>query len=144
MYFYRRDSQKPCIPAMKKQSFIRKTDESLVLVNCKVHSHNLALALDTGASHTTIDLTALIIAGYDLSKSHGTVNFETASGIIEGYRFFVKHFSAIGIVKTNMEICAYDFFAHHVLTDFDGMLGLDFFDDKEVCINFKKLEITIK
>lgn len=42
------------------------------------------------------------------------------------------------------EACAYDFFAYHLLTDFDGVLGLDFFADLHVCINMKQGIISIQ
>ena len=41
---------------MKKQEFTRPTDDSLIVIPCKIEKNLLALALDTGASHTTIDL----------------------------------------------------------------------------------------
>ncbi len=41
-------------------------------------------------------------------------------------------------------VCAYDFFAHNLLTDFDGVLGLDFFKGVKFCIDMNKSEITIQ
>lgn len=43
---------------MNPQSFTRNTAESLLILNCAIDTHDLALALNTGASHTTIDLAA--------------------------------------------------------------------------------------
>ena len=129
---------------MRKEKFIRHTSESLILIKCRLPNHEVSLALDTGASYTTIDLTALMIAGYDVSSSIRTINIETASGIIEAYVFIVSEFTAFGITRKNIEICAYDFFAYHVLTEFDGVLGIDFIEPYKICIDFKKSEITLQ
>jgi hypothetical protein len=128
---------------MSQQAFSRASEESLIIVNCLLEDHNLALALDTGASHTTVDIAALLIAGYDLSQSLRVVQIETASGVIDAYIFKVKKLSAIGILKENIEICAYDFFSHQLITDFDGVLGLDFFENYKLCIDFKNSQLTI-
>jgi hypothetical protein len=127
---------------MKKETFIRPTAESLIVVPCAIDSNPLALALDTGASHTTIDLTPLLMAGYEINHAIRTEKIETASGIIDSHVFIVQSFTALGVTKKNMLVCAYDFFAYHYLTDFDGVLGLDFFEDLKFCIQLKKGEIT--
>jgi hypothetical protein len=129
---------------MTKQSYTRKTDENLIVVNCLLDEHDLALALDTGASHTTIDLSPLIIAGYEIANAIKTVPIETASGIIDAYVFKIKALTAIGVTKRDIEICAYDFFSYQLITDFDGVLGLDFFEDNKLCIDFKKNILTIQ
>ncbi len=46
---------------MRIEKFKRASDESLIIVKCQFPNHQVALALDTGASHTTIDLTALLM-----------------------------------------------------------------------------------
>ncbi len=129
---------------MRIEKFNRPSDESLVIVQCELLNHKVALAIDTGASHTTIDLTALIISGIQLKESLRIEKLETASGIIEVYVFKVAEFTALGIKKYDIEICAYDFFAHNVLTDFDGVLGINFLSDHKICIDFKTSEITIQ
>jgi hypothetical protein len=45
--------------------------------------------------------------------------------------------------KTNFPICSYDFLANNILTDIDGVLGLDFIMGKKICIDLAKFEITI-
>ncbi len=128
---------------MRIEKFKRPSDESLVIVKCELPGHQVALAIDTGASHTTIDLTALLIAGIKIKDSLRIEKLETASGIIEVYVFKVAQFTALGITKYNIDICAYDFFAHNVLSEFDGVLGIDFLSDHKICIDFKASEITI-
>ena len=127
---------------MNQTHLEREYEDNLIVIDCKLHNHRVYLALDTGASHTTIDLAALIIAGYRLSDALREVEIETASGVIKGYVFKVKKFVAINTVLTDIEICAYDFFSNHLLTDFDGVLGLDFFQGTKFCIDMNKSEIT--
>ena len=128
---------------MRQEKFKRDNDDSLVILRCHFPNHEIALALDTGASHTTIDLTALQIAGYDLSDAHESTRIETAGGVIEAYLFKVKEFTALGITKRNFTLCSYDFFAHQVLSDFDGVLGLDFIADYKVCIDFRNSVVIL-
>lgn len=71
------------------------------------------------------------------------VQLEAASGIIDAYVFVVKEFHSLGVTRKNFKICAYDFFAYHYLTGFDGALGLDFFGGLKFCIDMQQNEITV-
>ena len=62
------------------------------------------MVLDTGATHTTIDSNALYLLGYDLKDNIGTVQIETAKGIIETEVFEVGCFYSIGQTKKNQKI----------------------------------------
>ena len=151
---------------MKIEKFRRESAESLVIVQCRFPNHGVALALDTGASHTTIDLTTMLIAGFRVNDVIRIEKIETAGGVVEASVFKIPTpskppwprskwvveasvfkipvFTALGITKTNIEVCSYDFFAHGVLAEFDGVLGLDFVDEYKICIDFKNSEITIQ
>lgn len=129
---------------MKIEKFRRESAESLVIVQCRFPNHGVALALDTGASHTTIDLTTMLIAGFRVNDVIRIEKIETAGGVVEASVFKIPVFTALGITKTNIEVCSYDFFAHGVLAEFDGVLGLDFVDEYKICIDFKNSEITIQ
>jgi hypothetical protein len=89
-------------------------------------------------------LTKLLIIGYRLSDSLGTVQFETAKGVVDAYVFKITYLKALGYTKENIKICSYDFLGNNVLSEIDGVLGLDFFKDTELWINFKKLFIELK
>lgn len=88
---------------------VRPSDDSLIVVPCKIGLDPLALALDTGASHTTIDLTPLLVAGYEMKDAIRNTQIETASGVIDTQVFVIKEFSSLGVTKYNFEVCAYDF-----------------------------------
>ncbi len=129
---------------MRIEKFKRESDDSLIIIKCMLNRHSVALALDTGASHTTIDITALLIAGIKINDALRVEKIETASGVIDAYVFKVAKLIAFGITKMDIEICAYDFFAHNVLTEFDGVLGIDFLTEHKICIDFNKSELTIQ
>jgi hypothetical protein len=128
---------------MKKYPFTISDDTNLIIVIAKINGYDVRLALDTGASDTVIDLTALLIAGYRKSNVLYEIELETAKGIIRADVFQAKELKALGLVKNNFNICSYDFLSNNILTDIDGVLGLDFFMDKKICIDLKKFEITI-
>ena len=128
---------------MSTTEFLRPSAETLILVPGWLPNADAVLALDTGASHTVIDLTLLILAGYCLADAHQQVSFETAGGIVEAHVFRVASLTALGVTRTDFEVCSYDFFAQHILTEFHGMLGLDFLGDYKICSDFRASTITL-
>lgn len=129
---------------MKISTFRRKDDEALIVLPCYFSKDEFAIALDTGASHTTIDLNVLYMEGYTLQDALRTSQFEAATSVFDAYIFKVKKFTCLGITKFDMEIAAYDFLSYHLLADFDGVLGLDFFKEHKFCVDFGRNFITIE
>jgi predicted aspartyl protease len=80
---------------MKKFPFELYDEDSLITIDASIDKQAIRLALDTGASHTVIDLTALILAGYSLDKAVGTVELETAKGAVEAYLFKIKQCASL-------------------------------------------------
>lgn len=118
-------------------------DINLIIVIGKIDGYEVHLALDTGASDTVIDFTALMIAGYRKSNVVGETELETAKGIVSADIFSVQEIEVLGLKRKNFATCSYDFLANNVLTDIDGVLGIDFFMGKKLCIDFTKFEITV-
>ena len=127
-----------------KQIFNRLSAESLIVIPCKLGIDPISLAIDTGASHTTIDITPLLLAGYNLSEAIGMEKIETASNVIDAYVFILTEFTCLGFKKRNFKVCAYDFFSYHYMGDFDGVVGLDFFEGTKFCIDMTENEITVQ
>jgi len=123
--------------------FSLENEDSLIRVDAELGRSDLTLALDTGATHTVIDLTMMLLNGYDLTKVVRTVEFETAKGPINAYIFSVSRLSALGKTIQNVEISSYDFMGNNMVVDIDGVLGLDFFKGSELSINFKMATITL-
>lgn len=125
--------------------FKRELDGGLILVNIEIDSkYELKMILDTGATNTTIDSNALYLLGHDLKDSVGTVEIETANGIIETDVFEIDSFSSLGIEKKKFEIQVYDFIAHGIFSDYNGLLGLDFLEGTKFCIDTNENTISIK
>ena len=124
--------------------FKREPESGLILINIEIDKkYELKMLLDTGATNTTIDSNALYLLGYDLKDCIGTVEIETANGIIETEVFEINSFSSVGIEKEKFEIQVYDFIAHGIFSDYNGLLGLDFLEGKKFCIDTNENTITI-
>ena len=129
---------------MKKFSFDLNTEEDVIIVNATIdNKHEFRLVLDTAATHTTVDSNVLYFSGYELRKSKGEKEVETANGIIIVELFDIAELSAIGIEKNNFEVQVYDFLAHNITSDYDGVIGLNFLRNHKFCIDLHKLEISI-
>ena len=92
------------------------------------------MVLDTGATNTTIDSNALYLLGYDLKDNIGTVEIETANGIIETEVFEVGNFSSLSQAKDKFQIQVYDFIAHGIFSEYNGLLGLDFLKERNFAL----------
>jgi hypothetical protein len=120
-------------------------DESYntIVVDVLLDGFELKLMVDTGASHTVIDLTTLLINGYSFSQRKKEVKIETAKGVASAHVFEVKLLESLGIKQKSFEVCSYDFLGNGILSEYDGVLGIDFFFNNKICIDFIKSEITI-
>ena len=124
--------------------FKREAESGLILVNIEVDKkYELKMILDTGATNTTIDSNALYLLGHDLKDSVGTVEIETANGIIETEVFELNCFSSLGIFKEKFQIQVYDFIAHGIFSDYNWLLGLDFLEGTKFCIDTLENTISI-
>jgi predicted aspartyl protease len=127
---------------MVKSYPFRRTDaDDLIIVGCFVNEVTFPLVVDTGASHTVIDFGVLVDAGYRLGDTKGIVPIETANGIISANLFMVKKITVLGIEKHNFEVCSY--LLGQPQDEIKGVVGLDFFEDRKICLDFKKSVITI-
>jgi predicted aspartyl protease len=113
-------------------------------VNVEIdNKYELKMILDTGATNTTIDSNALYLLGYDLKDSIGTVEIETANGVIETEVFEIHTFTSLGLTQNRFQIQVYDFLAHGIFSDYNGLLGLDFLEGKKFCIDTRENTVTL-
>lgn len=112
---------------MKKFSFDLSTDEDLILLPVKVNGYEIRLVLDTAATHTIVDFNVLLMLGYSVSDGGETHTLETANGLLEAQLFPVKRIEALGRRLSNFSLLSYDFLQKGLLSNHDGVLGLDFF-----------------
>ena len=124
--------------------FKREPENGLIIVSIEIDSkYELKMVLDTDATNTTIDSNALYLLGYDLKDSIGSVEIETANGIIETEVFEVGSFSSLGQTVEQFQIQVYDFLAHGIFSEYNGLLGLDFFEGRKFCVDTKTNQLTI-
>ena len=124
--------------------FKREPESGLILVNVEIDSkYELKMIFDTGATNTTIDSNALYLLGHDLKDNIGTVEIETANGIIQTEIFEINRFTSLGLTKERFQIQVYDFLAHGIFSDYNGLLGLDFLEGTKFCVDTKQNTITV-
>ena len=129
---------------MKIFTFELLTDEDVIIVNASIsNKYKFRLVLDTAATHTTIDSNVLYFSGYELKNSKGEQEIETSNGIIVVETYDLEQLECLGIIKTNFEVQVYDFLAHGITSDYDGVIGLDFLREHKFCIDIVKGEISI-
>jgi predicted aspartyl protease len=129
---------------MRIFTFDLPTDENVIIVNASIQGkYKFRLALDTAATHTTIDSNVLYFSGYELKNSKGEFEIETANGIIVVERYDLEQLECLGISKTNFEVQVYDFLAHGITSDYDGVVGLNFLREHKFCIDILKGEVSV-
>jgi predicted aspartyl protease len=129
---------------MKIFKFELESEEDVIIVNASIlGKYKFRLALDTAATHCTIDSNVLYFTGYELKNSKGEFEVETANGIILVERYDIEQIECLGIIKNNFEVQVYDFLSHGIISDYDGVVGLNFLKDNKFCIDILNSEISI-
>ncbi len=124
---------------------VRLADSGLLTGNVVINrKYKMIMALDTGATHTTLDTNALFLYGYTSNDTIGTAAIETANGVVETEVFRLNEFSSLGITRKDFEVQVYDFLSHGIFSDYNGLLGLDFLESRKFCIDLIKNEIEIQ
>ena len=129
---------------MKIFSFDLLTEEDVIIVNASIEGKfKFRLALDTAATHTTIDSNVLYFSGYELKNSKGEKEIETSNGIIVVETYDIEQMECLGIIKMDFEVQVYDFLAHGITSDYDGVIGLNFLREHKLCIDISKGEVSV-
>jgi hypothetical protein len=129
-----------------KYFFERDPEGGIILVAVEMSgniSRQYQMVLDTGASVSCFDRDTLIIENYNLDNPIGKVKAETANGVIEMEVFEVETLSAFGIARHNMLIHVYDFLAHGITSSYQGVFGLDFFENTKFCIDMRDNTLSV-
>jgi len=127
---------------MQKFYFNRANDDSLILIQAEINGTPISMVLDTGASHTTIDSTTLMLADVFTGNNEQVVLLETAKGIVEAKLSKLKSFKSLNKKIDDFEIQTYDFIAAGILSEYDGVIGLDFFQNTHFCIDLQENSIS--
>jgi len=100
----------------------------------------LRLLLDTGASSSVAKPTALTALS-DLKARTGRFHrVETANGFVVAVEVRLPALFALGQMCEEFPVSVFNFGSE---TEFDGVLGLDFFRGKRLCLDFGRGEIEL-
>jgi predicted aspartyl protease len=120
-----------------RRSFDRH--EGLVIVRAELFGPSgsivVRLALDTGATSTTVNAGLLNTIGYDPALVPDRVQLTTGSAVEYAPRLPVNKIEALGQERVNFPVVA------HTLpptASVDGLLGLDFFRGQELKLDFRQ------
>ena len=111
-----------------------------VLLNGK---HEFKMALDTGASTTTFDINALLMANFPIGDIIESGLVETANGIVEVDIIQTEDISAFGHTANGITVQVYDFLKHGIISDYDGVLGLDFIENTKFIVDMINQTIEV-
>jgi hypothetical protein len=128
-----------------KHTFKRDFDGGIIVVPTKFN--NLAylnFMLDTAASCTTIDRNAVLMHGFDLGNPITTNRVETSKGMLDIDVYPFESLSAFGLTRHNVKLQVYDFLEQGIVSNYQGVLGLDFFEGTQFTINMVKNTIAVK
>ena len=124
-------------------TFDRK--DPLVMVEVTVQADGkikrFKFAVDTGATITLVSNDAMKAMGYTQADSIRTTHTITASKAETVHEYSLDNIMAIGLIRRNFNVISR---ALPVGLGIDGLLGLNFFKNKELTIDFKLSEIRIK
>lgn len=130
---------------MQKYKFFRESPDDLIFVKALIDDKfEFNLALDTAATHTTHDINMLFLSGHELKDSIGEVNIETSNGVIIVEKYNITKFECLGKKYDNFEVQVYDFLSHGITSNYDGVIGLNFFENSKLTIDFINNEIGIE
>lgn len=103
-------------------------------------SQMVTLAVDTGASSTLLDRTLLEKLGYSLGSSEQTT-FTTGNRTETASRVSVETIEALGRTAVRLSVIAYTL---PPSTFLDGVLGLDFFRETRLVVDFRAGELWLE
>ncbi len=101
----------------------------------------IPMALDTGASMSMINVARLLYVGYKTTSAVGRSIVTTASGSEQAVLFDVSSIEALGARRDRFRVLAYNL---PPATGVMGLLGLDFFRNRRLVIDFRKATVQLK
>ena len=122
------------------------TSKSLIIVTANVwgprsDSPDLEWLLDTAAGKTVVGADMMEMLGYNLAACREKTKVITASGYATGYVLTVPLFHCLGCVKRDFPVLCHHFPKGSTI---EGLIGLNFFQNHELNINFRTGTIELK
>jgi hypothetical protein len=98
------------------------------------------MAVDTGATFTTISTSKLLLVGYQPVTTDDSIPVTTGSSIIFLPVVRLESLISVGEVRADFPVLS------HTLpptAGVDGLLGLDFFRDRRLTLDFRQGRLTV-
>jgi len=111
-----------------------------VTIKLKTGIAEYKFAVDTGATISLMDIDLLSDIGYKQQDSIRTTYTVTASKTETVYEFSLDNIMALGLIRRNFKVISRSL---PMRLGIDGLLGLNFFHNKELNINFRLSEIRL-
>ena len=128
---------------MSKETFNIKQKAVIVPVAVKVDDHttrDIDFIVDTGTYETLICENRLRQMGYTRVDSIEDVPIQTVGGNATAYRYIIEDITALGVTRRNFRVISHPMPSG---SGAYGLLGLDFFEDKVLTIDFKQAVISV-
>ncbi len=93
------------------------------------------------SNRTVISRTTLIHLGYDPTRSEESVEIVSVTDVQRRSLVQLNRLSALGVHRLGMTVVAQEFPEE---IEFDGVIGLDFFRDTKLTINFRAGQLTLE
>ena len=100
----------------------------------------IEMLVDTGASYSSLNSKLLTELGIKIDDDKTIL--VSATAVVELKITAVSSIETLGVVKENMQVIVLDFPEGSVKVD--GVLGVDFFENKKLNIDFRKHTIEVK
>jgi predicted aspartyl protease len=121
---------------MRKYTFERTSDEDLIILSAWINDYEIKIAIDTAATHSVLDFNILLILGYSPDDTLGSILVETSNGVMPVQKYRLNKLNTLDKEVTNFEVISYDFLEKGILSPYDAVLGLDFFVQTILTIDF--------
>ncbi len=114
-----------------------------MLVDLVINDHLPArMIVDTGATTVKINVKLLKKLNQNLPANPRKGKAVTAAGVVEAHEVFIEKIDLGGAVKRYVQASYIDEMYDH--PNYDGLLGLSFFSDFKMTIDYDKNEIHLK
>jgi predicted aspartyl protease len=97
-------------------------------------------ALDTGAAITVVSAAILVATGYDPAPALARVQVTTGSGVVYVPQIALSKVTTLGEERLGLAVLCHTLPAS---AGIDGLLGLDFFRDRVLMIDFRAGQIEL-
>ena len=127
---------------MTKETFDIKQKAVIVPVTIEADGliHRFFFIVDTGSYETLLCEKTIRMIGYTSVDSFEDIPVHTVSGSATAYRYVIDNMTALGVSKKGLKVISMQMPSG---SGAHGLLGLDFFEGKDLHISFRNGTIRV-